>query len=127
MGNVLQDGILWLSNQMDEHVSIDIVYQRNADLIPLKATKGRSLFEQVDANNMVIGVESRDFLVSSSNLMLHSQRIEPIEGDQIIESVGSETWLYEVTAFINDQCFRYCDPFRLRMRIHTKFIGEVAA
>ena len=41
MTNLLQIGASWLADQMKTHASIDIIYERGAEQVPVKATVGK--------------------------------------------------------------------------------------
>jgi hypothetical protein len=47
----------------------------------------------------------------------------PVAGDRIRETVGERVFVYEVLAPGNEPHYRYSDPFRKLLRIHTKYVG----
>jgi hypothetical protein len=71
---------------------------------------------------MVINVQSHDFLVSADLIVLDGVQSLPEVGDKI--TAGS--LIYEVIRFGTEQHYRQCDPFGHKLRIHTKFVGQVA-
>jgi hypothetical protein len=121
--NLLDEGARWLSNQLDLYASSEVEYRRDSTIISLWAAKGRTQFELTDTNGMIIAVESRDFLISADNLVLNGRVILPKVGDRIVESVHDKLHGYEVSNFGGDQPYRFCDPYRHKVRIHTRFIG----
>ncbi len=46
----------------------------------------------------------------------------PERGDRIQETHGTATFTYEVTAPGKEPCWRYSDPYRQTLRIHTRQI-----
>jgi hypothetical protein len=64
--------------------------------------------------------ESRDFLLLAADLVLDGTSTLPQRGDRIYESQGDQTYVYEVTAPAKEPCWRYSDPYRKTLRIHTK-------
>ena len=44
----------------------------------------------------------------------------PRRGDRIRETQGTTAFVYEVTAPGKEPCWRWSDPYRKTLRIHTK-------
>jgi len=61
--------------------------------------------------------------VRAIDLILSGAQTEPQVGDRIKEPSGTTALLYEVMAQGSEPPFRFSDPERLTLRIHTKFIG----
>jgi hypothetical protein len=127
--DVLEKGSAWLNGQRHAHMSRPVVYERGADSVELRATVGRTVFEQVDeaAGGIIHKIESRDFLLLRSDLVLAGAPTLPKAGDRIRDSDGDGTQIYEVMAPGNEPPFRYSDPYRKTLRIHTKHIAAEAA
>jgi hypothetical protein len=68
-------------------------------------------------------IESRDFLILAEDLVLDGTVVLPVRGDRIRETQGGKVYVYEVVAPGNEPCWRYSDPFRKTLRIHTKHIA----
>ena len=64
--------------------------------------------------------ESRDFLITASDLVLTGTLVLPERGDEIID----DCFVYEVMAPANEPEWRYSDSFRNTLRIHTKNTGK---
>jgi hypothetical protein len=122
MPNLLDTASQWLSDQQDEHTSSDVVYSRGSLSSNLVAGRGRTTFDATDSSGMVINVQSHDFLVSADLIVLDGVESLPEVGDKI--TAGS--LMYEVMRFGTEQHYRQCDPFGHKLRIHTKFVGQVA-
>jgi hypothetical protein len=123
MGDLLDRGSAFLDDQRHKHMSRTVVYQRGAEAKEVLATIGRTEFEQADDAGLIHRVESRDFLVRTADLDLGAGPILPRAGDQVRETVGTQVFVYEVNAPGGQPPFRYSDPYRRVLRIHTKHIG----
>jgi hypothetical protein len=104
-------------------MSRTVVYQRGAEAKEVLATIGKTEFEQADDAGLIHRVESRDFLVRTAELDVGAGPIIPRAGDQVREAVGAQVFVYEVNAPGGQPAFRYSDPFRRVLRIHTKHIA----
>ena len=123
MADLLQTANQWLAGQQRAHASQEVTYQRGVDSATLLATIGRTVFELQDAKGFIQKTESRDYLITTSDLVLDDQAVLPQRGDKIIETVGDQTFTYEVLAPGKEPVWRYSDPYRTQLRIHTKHIG----
>ena len=123
MGNLLGQGAAWLNDQRHKHLTQMVSYHRGVASVELGATVGRSEFEQVDDYGLVQRIESRDYLVQAADLVLNTQRTLPHAGDKIRETQGAQTFVYEVMAPGNEPPYRYSDPQRHALRIHTKLVA----
>jgi hypothetical protein len=127
MTNVLEQGSQWLSDQIDQYAASSVLYRRGSLTVPVQAGKGRTTFELTDTSGILISIESRDFLISAANLLLDDIPALPEVGDRIIETVGEELHAYEVSNFGAEQPYRFCDPFRHKLRVHTRYIGVIVS
>ncbi len=123
MPDVLEKGLAWLDDQRHAHMTRTVVYQRGSDAVEIAATIGRTEFEQVDEHGVVQRIQSRDFLVRAADLVLAGAPTLPKAGDRIRETVGTQTFVYEVMAPGNEPPWRYSDPYRKALRIHTKHVA----
>lgn len=123
MGDLFDRGSAFLDEQRHKHMSRTVVYQRGAESKEVLATIGKTEFEQADDAGLIHRVESRDFLVRTADMDLGSGLTLPRAGDQVRETVGAQVFVYEVNAPGGQPPFRYSDPFRRVLRIHTKHIG----
>ena len=127
MTNVLEQGSLWLSDQIDHYAASSVLYRRGSLTVPVQAGKGRTTFELTDTSGILISIESRDFLISAASLLLDDIPILSEVGDRIIETIGSKLHAYEVSNFGSEQSYRFCDPYRYKLRIHTRYIGVIVS
>jgi hypothetical protein len=121
--NLLQTGSSWLADQMKTHASVDVVYERGVEQVPVKATIGKTEFELDDGSGVVVRIQSRDYLIPAADLQLSGSPTLPVAGDRIRETQGDKTFVYEVMAPGNEPHYRYSDPFRKLLRIHSKHVG----
>ena len=125
MTDMLRDGQAWLGEKLRTHASRLVVYQRDESEAELPATIGRSTYEQDDGEGVITRSQVRDFLIDTSDLLLSAIGSLPRRGDRILETDGSTTFVYEVMALGGEPPWRYSDPFRLKLRIHTKQIDTI--
>lgn len=126
MADLLATGSAWLSDVFKAYVAKSIAYRRGTASVTIAdATIGRTEFEVIDQNQMLVKVESRDFIFDTAQLILASATVLPEQGDLIDEVIGSETWTYEVMAPLPRSApWRFSDPYHLRLRVHTKLVKK---
>ena len=122
MADLLETGSNWLQDQRTRHLSRTVVYERGADTTTLSATIGRTVFEIDDGHGVIQRHETRDFLVLADDLVLAGAKTLPHAGDRIRETQGTTVFVYEVMAPGNEPVWRYSDPYRKTLRIHTKHV-----
>lgn len=127
MGDLLERGLAFLDAQRDAHMTRTVAYERGASSVNVKATLGQTPFEQTNEFGIVHKVESRDFIVRTADLVLDGAATLPKSGDRIRDTQGSQVFVYEVMAPGNEPPFRYSDPYRKALRIHTKHIATEEA
>jgi len=123
MGDLLRQGAQWLEQQRAAHCSSPVTYRRpstdsgQATEAVIDATFGRTEYEVEDEHGLRVGAEVIDFLVSAEAFSLMFD--EPEAGDQIV----ADGVVYEVMDLAGQGHWRWSDPYRTTMRIHTKEIG----
>jgi len=80
-----------------------------------------------DGGGVLHRVESRDYLILAEHLVLGGRPAIPEPGDQILESAGTTTLVYEVMAPGREPHWRYADAYRRTLRVHTKQIDAEQA
>jgi hypothetical protein len=123
MPNLFEQGAAWLAGKLQAHGSVEVVYQRGAAQVALRATIGKTEFEIDDGSGVIQRFQSRDYLIQTADLELGGEPTLPVAGDRIRETVGERVFVYEVLAPGNEPHYRYSDPFRKLLRIHTKHVG----
>jgi hypothetical protein len=126
MADLLEKGAAFLNDQRHKHMSRAVVYQRGAEAREVQASIGRTEFEHADDAGLIHRTESRDFLIRAADLDLGAGPIQPRAGDQVRETAGAQVLVYEVNAPGGQPPWRYSDPYRRTLRIHTKFVGTEA-
>ena len=120
MPDLLKTASDWLADQQKTHASRTVTYQRGVDSVQVQAVIGRTVFEVDDGVGVIQKVESRDFLIQAADLILAGWTVLPERGDRIQETEGTTTYVYEVMAPGGEPAWRYSDPYRKTLRIHTK-------
>lgn len=126
MADLLEQSAAFLGDRRHTHLTRTVTYQRGAESVEIAATVGRTVFEQADdvgGSGFIRKVESRDFLVRRTDLILNGSATLPRAGDRVREADGSEIQVYEVMAPGGEPPFRYSDPYRNVLRIHTKHVA----
>lgn len=122
LSDLLHNGLSWLSQQLTTHASRTVIYQRDALSAEVRATIGRSLYDQDNGEGIVTRSQVRDYLIDTSELLNSVIGSLPRRGDQIIEAENNCQVTYEVMSLGGEPPWRYSDPFRLKLRIHTRQI-----
>ena len=123
MADVLEQGAQFLDDQRHAHMTRTVVYMRGASFVEVAATVGETIFEQDYEFGGIQRIQSRDFLVRTADLVIDSAEVLPVAGDQIRGVQGEKVFVYEVMAPGSEPPFRYSDPYRKALRIHTKHIA----
>lgn len=118
MGDLLRDGLAWLEQQRSAHMTSPVTYRRagQADA-SVQATFGQTDYEVADDYGATIKAHVVDFMIMGDEL-----GSEPQAGDRIV----ADGVIHEVMALGGEGCWRWSDPYRTTMRIHTKEIGPDA-
>jgi hypothetical protein len=126
VSDLLDKGSAWLEGQRKKHATREVTYRRGMDAVVVKATIGRTLFEQDDGAGVTVRVQVRDYLIDTADLVLAEQATLPAKGDRIEEIDAGQKHTYEVLPLGGEQHWRYSDPYRRTLRIHTKLIATEA-
>lgn len=120
MPDQLAVGLQWLSDQLMTHAATLVTYQRGQQSVQVPAVIGRSLLKLSDGyGNVRMEWTDRDFIFRTRDLVLDQQPIRPQPGDLIWESNSR----YEVMAPAGEPHWRWSDPYRQLIRVHTKLVG----
>tara|TARA_Y100000593_G_scaffold33191_1_gene65185 strand:- start:7 stop:408 length:402 start_codon:yes stop_codon:yes gene_type:complete len=104
---------------------VSVTYARGSDTVAVTALVGDTRLEVADEyGGTTVVARVRDYIVKVSELVLDSVTVEPQAGDQISETRGSTTYVYEVMSAGADQPYRPSDRHGNTWRIHTKLIDE---
>jgi hypothetical protein len=119
MANMLKTGAQWLSDMRTAHMAEQLTYKRSNTTVTVMGTPGKTDYEVADESGLKVGSQVTDFLIIAADLILGGVVTTPQHGDQII--FGSS--VYEVLNLPGDGCWRYSDPYKIALRIHTKQIS----
>lgn len=121
---MLAAGSEWLEDQRHAHMTQETSYHRGTDsAAPLLVTIGRTEFENADEYGVIHRLESRDYLMLTADLILGDEQVLPVAGDLIKEAGDTQTYIYEVMSPLGEPPYRFSDPYRKTLRIHTKYVG----
>jgi len=120
MGDILEQGSAWLEEQRHKYRTLAVSYHRGSDSVTVQTTIGRTVFEVDDGMGILEKIESRDFLILASDLVLAGRPALPQRGDRIKEMSGDKVYIYEVLAPGKEPHYRFSDLYRKTLRIHTK-------
>jgi len=121
--DLLRQGTQWLEQQRAAHCSSPVTYRRpstgsgEATEAVINATFGRTQYEVDDEHGLRVGAEVTDFLVAAADFAPTFGH--PQAGDQIV----TDGAVYEVMSLTGQGHWRWSDPHRTTMRIHTKQTG----
>ena len=123
MGDLLQTGSDWLASQRQKHLSRMVTYCRGNGSVEVAAAVGRTIFA-IDTETAVgQQYESRDFLILAADLVLTGAVVLPQAGDQVREPQDGKVYVYQVCAPGDEPVWRYSDPYRRTLRIHSKQVA----
>lgn len=124
MSDLLADASAWLDQQRTAFMSIAVTYARGTSTLNnLAASVGKTVFMIDNGVGFTERIEGRDYLVTAADLILDAAVVLPKPGDRIRETQGTKTFSYEVMAPGNEPAYRYSDPYRKTLRIHTKLVA----
>jgi hypothetical protein len=120
MIDLLEKASEWLENKRTKFAARIVTYSRGTQTVQIPATVGKTVFEVDEGFNVLLRYEARDFLVLASDLILCGKNALPQKGDRIYETQGEAIYVYEVAAPGKEPAWRFSDPWRKTLRIHTK-------
>jgi len=127
MTHLLERASAWLESQRTRYATRTVTYRRGAASVSLPATFGRTVFQIDNGYGLIERTESRDYLALAADLVLDDVVTLPQRGDRVCETVGNQTLIYEVLAPGKEPVWRYSDPYRQTLRIHTKHVATEPA
>ena len=122
--DLLESSSAWLEDQREKHLTRPVVYERGSDTVEVTATIGKTVFAVDNGSGAALQVEARDYLIRAIHLVLAGQRVLPRRGDQIHEMQDGVIFVSEVMAPGQEPCWRYSDPYRRTLRVHTKQVDQ---
>lgn len=122
MSDLLRTASDWLETQRTAYRTQTVTYRRGDLEVEVAATVGRTVFDALDEYGAVERVETRDFLVLAEALVLAGTLVRPQAGDRIVETQGGRSYLYGVMGPGGEPPWRWSDPYRKTLRIHSRQI-----
>lgn len=124
MPDLLAFGMDWLADRLKAFAARSVVYHRGTEEVTVAAVIGRTLLKLDDGYGGVrMEWTDRDFLIRPEDLVVGGTAVLPERGDTIRETVETTTFVYEVMAPGKEPAWRWSDPHRRMLRIHTKLIS----
>lgn len=111
--SILDAALAHLADQMRTHLSVPITYSRDGASITCQATRGSTPYEATDAEGIIHRTVARDYLIHVEQYPFTDL---PKSGD-LIHDAGED---YVVHSMIGSQPYRFSDPHRRILRVHTK-------
>jgi hypothetical protein len=127
MRDLLAEGMAWLERKRTQYLARQVVYRRGSESVQVAATVGKTIFRLDKGYGVQERIEARDYLILAADLALGGTQVLPKAGDQVRETQNGKVFVYEVLAPGNEPCWRYSDPYRQTLRIHTKLIATESA
>lgn len=124
MTNLLNQSVARLTAIMKSAAADQITYRGDAIAVSLRAAKGTTTFEVVDQAGLLERQESVDWIVDAGDLVGPTGQITPARGHTVEETGPNGTvHVYTVNAPGKEPPYRWLDPYRTTLRIHTKHTG----
>lgn len=125
MPNLLKSGLAWLTQTLIANASEPVVYRRGADEVEVDAVFGAKLMKISDAAGWLrVEWSDMDFCIAAASLVVCGDVVTPAEDDEVtitLDDGSRET--YRVYRFEQEPAWRWADPHRSMVRIHTKQVG----
>lgn len=121
--DLIDRGLAWQAGKLKDHAAKSVVYRRGVNSQSLKVTVGRTLLRLDDGlGGVSVEWTDRDFTFLSDDLSFG----EPIQGDQVEETVGGETHYFELLPYsASEPLWVWADGYRHRRKIRTKLVNVV--
>ena len=127
MADRLKTALARLAERRKAHQGRTVTYRRGAYSVEVTVSIGETVFRMVVEYGAQVRVVRRDYLLNTVDLVLNSQRVVPQAGDRIEETDGDSIYVHEVMGpGGGEPAWRYSDPYRRVLRIHTKHVGTEA-
>ncbi len=100
---------------------VSIRYVREDSSVEMIAVAGSTDYAIEELSGLLESIQSRDFLVLASELVLGGSPVLPERGDEVREVLpNGEELIYPVMSPSGSRHYEYSDPYRVVIRIHTK-------
>lgn len=114
--SMLKNASTWLAAQREKFLALDCLYiNKKGEEFAIKATIGKTEFYAPDAYGIVVKMEYRDFIFRPPET---EDTFTPQSGDIILWDQQE----YEVLAPESRTVWKWSDPFKTSIRVHTKHL-----
>lgn len=127
MANLLEQAQATLMSSMLTHAGTAVTYRRGGVSVVLDAVKGKSDIEIAGTDGGQTLVQSIDWIVKPEDLVLDGSQVTPERGDIVELTAGGKVVQHSVLSIPGEPGWRYTDPYRKGLRIHTKVVSEAPA
>ncbi len=125
MGDILKDGLAFLTAQLKANASQTVTYARGLSSVDVQATFGKKLLKLDDGlGGIRMEWTDMDFLIPAADLKFGSNPITPERGDLIYLTEPYDVQVFEVMPYGSDPAWMWSDPHQSMYRIHAKFIDD---
>ena len=118
MSNGIGDHIANSFATVKGQVGVSVTYTRGDRAVALVAGPSTTEFE-VETGDVIEYAQSRDFTILASDLKFGGFATLPERGDTIRESIEGTEQTHDVRAPAGSVHFRWLDPYRKVLKIHT--------
>jgi len=106
---------------------ITVTVQRGTSTIEnVPATLGQSSFQTIGPDGSIVTIRSRDFLIAAEDYDFTDGQVEPQRGDQVALTEDDGDHTYELLDLPGEPSWRWSDPYRQRVRLHTREVAKPA-
>ena len=120
MSNMLEEGVGWLTEQLEESASVRALYRRGTSVVGVRFTQGQTEYAAVDdEGDVVTKYVDATFICPRAALVLNGTIVDPVAGDRIELKQAEHTITYEVMVHGGERCFSL-DATRQVLRILAK-------
>lgn len=116
---MLDTASAWLDAQLATSEGVTVRYARGIPNVDVTAVLGQTPVGFDLGGGVLQTWQTQDFFLTKSTLLLSGHQAYPEVGDEITYSGTT----FRVCNATDGRCYRYTDPYRRTMRVHTKEIG----
>ena len=115
MPNLMQEGVAWLANQLQQHAGRRVRVSTCNTTRTITCWVSDKVYTVVDNMGVAIDIKSRDFTYKSADL-----RGDLCVGDTFTETIGTKTYTHEVMPLSDEPTTAWADVDGQMIIAHTK-------
>lgn len=120
MTNLLQRGATWLGGKLKTVAGRSVTYRRGNRSVTITATPQEQQAEVQGVGGVNTVVSWYDWTITASDLVLAGETVEPLEGDEIAETLNGVTIVWEVMPVAKMKHFDWADSSGILLKVRTK-------